>query len=377
MGVNAQSRLGKIRMELARGLIGEMQETAEQINAECWFLDVGQGSSNVILLGDGCAIVIDCGPQNSTTTIELLKRYVDFINVLVISHNDSDHDGGVARILENYPKAIDKIYFLSDRTSNQIRTFRLARREYEAGNLFDVPKRLEVNKQPQIIYSDNDKNIALKLFYPDLMDSLKSEESGARRANRTSGVLGLFCGNRNIVYSSDATIVSWESIAEKMSDSIPLRCDVMAIPHHGGRISDNRSEESQAQERLYSKIITPQFGVISVGSSNQHGHPLASTISALRNNNVKILCTQITPRCFDDLESIRPGLVKPFFGPSQSTAKVRKTSRARWSKDVGCVGSIVVEVSPNKVNVRPYNTLQREINQLIGSDNFHPLCQAN
>lgn len=364
-------------MELARGFIGEMQETAEQINAECWFLDVGQGSSNVILLGDGRAIVIDCGPQNSTTTIELLKRYVDFVDVLVISHNDSDHDGGVARILENYPKAIDKIYFLSDRTSNQIKTFRLAIREYEAGNLLDAPRRLEVNEQPQIIYSDNDKNIALKLFYPDLMDSLKSEESGARRANRTSGVLGLFCGNRNIVYSSDATIVSWESIAEKMSDSIPLRCDVMTVAHHGGRISDNRSEESQAQERLYSEIINPQFGVISVGSSNQYGHPLASTISALQNNNVKILCTQITPRCFDDLESIRPGLVKPFFGPSQSTAKVRKTSQAHWSKGVGCVGSIVVEVSPNKVNVRPYNTLQREINQLIGSDNFHPLCQAN
>lgn len=329
MGVNAQSRLGKIRMELAKGLVGKMQETTEQVNAECWFLDVGQGSSNVILLGDGRAIVIDCGPKNSTATIELLKRYVDFIDVLVVSHNDADHDGGVTRILGNYPKAIEKIYFLSDRTSNQIRTFRLAKREYEAGNLLDVPKRLEVNKQPQIIYSDNDKNIAMKLFYPDLMDSLESEESVVQRANRTSGILGLFCGNRNIVYSSDATIVSWESIAEKMSDSIPLQCDVMTITHHGGSITDNRSEESQAQKRVYSEIINPKLGVISVGSSNQYGHPLAPTISALRKNNIKILCTQITPQCFDDLESIRPGLVKPFFGPSQSTIKVRKTSQAR------------------------------------------------
>jgi hypothetical protein len=33
--------------------------------AECYLLDVGQGTSNVILLGDRRAIVIDCGRSAS------------------------------------------------------------------------------------------------------------------------------------------------------------------------------------------------------------------------------------------------------------------------------------------------------------------------
>ena len=87
---------------------------------ECWFLDVGQGASNVILLPNNRAIVIDCGPKGSNETIQLLKRYTDTLEALIITHNHSDHDGNVAEILCAFPRAIRRIYFLRDKQANKI-----------------------------------------------------------------------------------------------------------------------------------------------------------------------------------------------------------------------------------------------------------------
>ncbi len=203
---------------------------------ECWFLDVGQGTSNVILLGENRAIVIDCGPKSSRATLEFLDRYVDTIEALVISHNDSDHDGNVQRILCQYRKAINAIYFLKDRTpSSNIATFALLQSS-EFKDDFPEPKRLEAD---QTIYSDGDLN--LTVLYPSFMDNLEKEEC----PNSTSGILRLKCGDRKIVYPGDAGINSWESLSQKYNQR-PLVCDFMAIPHHGGGLSpQNRSDEHQ------------------------------------------------------------------------------------------------------------------------------------
>ena len=340
---------------------------------ECWFLDVGEGTANVILLGQRRAIVVDCGPYNSRIALKFLKRYVDTIEALIISHNDSDHDGGVADILQSYPKAINNVYFLMDRHSRLIRTWMVAKHELDVGNLLNAPLRLEARDKPQIIYSDRDTNIELKIAYPYFPDNLQAEDTA--RPNRTSAILYLHCGTRSIVFSGDATIEAWESIAMKFANRLPLHCDAMTIPHHGGRISNNSKKEQEYLRRLYSEIITPQWGIISTGTSNQYGHPSSETISVLRSLDIGILCTQITSQCSDDLESIRPGLVQPLW-PSQSTSFVR-TTQSKRSKDVACVGTIVAEVSPERVIISFTEHLENSINRLIGSDKFHPLCRQN
>ena len=86
-----------------------MARQFEQAACECWFLDVGQGTSNVILLGGGRAIVIDTGPHGSHQTMQLLtQQYVDTLEALIVSHNDSDHDGNVGQILGQYRKSLSE-----------------------------------------------------------------------------------------------------------------------------------------------------------------------------------------------------------------------------------------------------------------------------
>lgn len=343
--------------------------------SECWFLDVGQGTSNVILLGEGKAIVIDCGPRTSNVPLQLLKRYVHTIEALIVSHNDSDHDGGVAGIIQNYPKSINNIYFLQDRPANQIRTWMLAKHELEVGNLLNPPKRLEVANDPQIIYSDPKSNVELRLLYPSYSDILDSEESRKRRPNRSSGVLCLFCGVRSVVFSGDATIEGWECIAKKLSNYLPLSCDIISVPHHGGRISASLQGEEQSFRRLYSEITNPKFAIISVGTYNQHGHPSPLLISILKELNISILCTQITPQCSDDLGSIRPGIIVPI-SPSQSTERKRQTQSGR-PKDIGCAGSIVCEISSDALQISTWEHHQQAIANRLNSATFHPLCKGN
>lgn len=131
-----------------------MPKDAQQTRAECWFLDVGQGTCNVILLGGGRAIVIDSGPQGAYVPLRLLKRHVHTLEALVISHNDADHDGGTARILQAYPKAIRQIYFLADRPVKYMRTLALIEAEGKRGNLLSEPKRLEATDRPLVVYDD-------------------------------------------------------------------------------------------------------------------------------------------------------------------------------------------------------------------------------
>lgn len=350
-----------------------MPPDSSKTQAECWFLDVGEGMANVILLGQRRAIVADCGPHTSRVTLKFLKRYVDTIEVLIISHNDSDHDGGVADLLQSYPKAINNIYFLKDRPSHLISTWMVAEHELKVGNLLNAPLRLEARDKPQIIYSDRAASIELKLAYPYFPDNIQAEDAAI--PNRTSAILCLHCGPRSVVFSGDATIEAWKSIAAKFADRLPLHCDAMTIPHHGGRISDNNRKEQEYLRRLYSEIITPRWGIISTGTNNQYGHPSSATVSALRSLDIGILCTQITPQCSDDLESIRPGLVQPIW-PSQSASFVRTTKSGR-SKDVACVGTIVAEVSPERVSISFAEHLENNIDRLIGSDRFHPLCRQN
>ena len=355
-----------------------MDSNIGKLQAECWFLDVGQGTANVILLGDGRAIVIDCGPKSCAVPLRLLKRHISTIEVLLISHNDIDHDGGAARIIQSYAKAIKSIYFLADRPAHQIATHRLCMSDWAKENLVCKPKRLEAAEKPRTIFSDPSKNLSLKVFYPTFSENLDAERSKSNGANRTSAILALFSGPKSIVFSGDATAEAWEAVSSRLRGHLPLRCDVMTVPHHGGHLSQAAGEQEEAMlcDRLYGKIVRPRFGIISVASSNQFGKttlPLRVSVACLRKHGVNVLCTQITPKCCDDLEALRPGLVEPMV-PSRSTGLVR-TTRGGKSKDVACAGTILAEISESGISIPRWPEHQKALRAMTADGIVRPLCR--
>lgn len=333
---------------------------------ECLFLDVGQGSSNVIYLGDGKAIVIDCGPGNSKEVLSFLKRYVTSIRALILSHNDSDHVNGVAGILAEYKGMVDYIYFLDDGKYEKI----IGVLESWDEQFRPIPLRAESGIDGRGVVFDED-GIKLEIIFPDLIGNLTAQKAGNRRANQTSAILLLTFGKKRIVYSGDATIEAWEHLSNHYLAEKPFRCDIMTIPHHGGKITSGQ-DELMKQKKLYSEIIKPQYGIISVGSANKHKHPCPDAISALTESGIEILCTQITPRCCSDLEEIR-GVNRIIAQPSCSSRNKQVTCSGK-SKNVACIGTIAVEVGSEKVFIRQLKTHQQNKELFSKLPSFASLC---
>ncbi|MBN2291016.1 MAG: MBL fold metallo-hydrolase [Pirellulales bacterium] len=352
--------------------------TSQNTVGECYFLDVGQGSSNVILLGGGRGIVIDCSSQ-AHVPLKLLKRYVDRIIALVVSHNDHDHHGGSAGIVAAYPRAIDHLYFLQDRPVEQIGLYAVVQDALNRGLMVNPPIRLERQEGPRILYEDPTTDLSLELLFPTFLDNLEAQDAAS--PNATSGVLALLCGNRKIVFSGDSTLGNWQLIQRRLGS--PVSCDVLTVPHHGGNVVTTRQKNESPQQHeirtaseldwLYTKAVHCKHAVISVGTSNQHRHPNTLTVAALRRSGASVLCTQITHQCHDDLESLRPGVIQPPV-PSRST-RLQDLTRSGRSRNVACTGTVICEVGPTQLTIRQSHAHQQAVDRMAGRADAHPLCR--
>lgn len=82
---------------------------------EIFFLDVGQGTCQVIMPGQRKAIVIDCGLQNDKLVLQFLQRTgVEYLERLIVSHSHDDHIGGAVSIMGAYQGRVGKYCFVQD-----------------------------------------------------------------------------------------------------------------------------------------------------------------------------------------------------------------------------------------------------------------------
>lgn len=360
-----------------------------KIVAECYFFDVGQGASQVINLGDDSAIVIDCGPSYQVLGDLLGRRLgIKRIAALVLSHNHSDHTGGLPGLVSQYRKSIDRIYLLQDQPAGGmqgLRQFSFLRGECENGNI-PAPIPLIRHDENRWLFpgSNSAASIRLELLFPTFFENIDGQASGNQ--NYACGVLLLRCGSKRVLFPGDAEIDAWRAI-NKTRENRPVECDVMAIPHHGGQIvryhKKNESyEELHAAivadlEWLYTQAIKSATAIVSVGTSNTYPdqHPLPPQIDAVRKSGACVMCTQITNRCSDDLERLRPAVLDPMTNPCQSRPATTSTSSGQ-SKDVACAGTVVVQIGPNELRIERQADHQTAIDAKLTTAADHPLCRG-
>jgi len=276
-----------------------------------------------------------------------------------------------SKVIRIGSKATKRIFFLQDRAvkkNDMPKTFAVLRSAVEGD--FPDPEGLGAQGgTAKELFSEN--GIVLSVLYPDLMTNLEAQI--ASRPNQTSAVLHLSCAGRRVIFSGDATIDAWEWLARKSSERKPLPCDIMTIPHHGGAISTSRTQETACQRRLYTDLIRPEFGIVSVGSNNQDGHPNTKAIRALIDAGVKVLCTQMTEQCSADLEWIRlsRGVLS---APCRSTAE-KNTSQSGKSRHVACFGSILAEISKSHLKISNLKRHEQVMQAFSESRSFTPMCR--
>lgn len=350
-----------------RAILQMTKQTA--IVAECCFADVGQGTCNIILLGDGRAVVIDCGPRRSFAVIKLLKHLgVTQIEALIVSHNDEDHCGGAEAILGDYRDSILQIYFLSDRTAPRNRFLDRIIQEEEAGNLRNPPIRLEA---PRTLYDDTTKPLKLSVLYPSFLENVRVTSQSHLDPNTTCAVLQCDCGSRRILFPGDIGCDELRRLSHNGAQ--PMECDILAVPHHGGKLGDSCSPDDY--DWVYKNAIKCRYGVISVGTSNIYGHPRAEHIQALRNSGATVLCTQITSRCCEaeEMELLRPGLV-PIGLPGDSSSSPSLTGANR-TRRLSCAGSILVEIGPDDLAIKGLHEHGAAVDRLQRAPHGCPMCR--
>lgn len=228
------------------------------------FLDVGQGDAILIETPGKHQVLID-GGKNRQVLTELGKRlgFLDRnLDVVMATHPDADHIGGLPEVLSRYGVGL----FIepgadSDSSLDDELRKRLSQKKVET---------LQARRGQVIDFGDG---VKLAILFPD-RDVSKWD------TNDASIVAKLVYGDKSFLLTGDSPI-RVENILMSLNKSI-LDVDVLKAGHHGSRTSTSQS---------FASATSPEFAVISAGKDNSYGHPHREVVGILNSVKAKVLNT--------------------------------------------------------------------------------------
>lgn len=224
------------------------------------FLDVGQGDAALITTPGGRQVLIDGG--RSRSVLRALSKemawYDRTIDVVIATHPDTDHVGGLFPVLERYrvlhilrpgvgtEKEVTQS--LLKEIANEDATETLARRA----------QRIDLGTDAYI-----------DILFPD------RDVSGIE-TNAGSIIARLVYGDTSFLFTGDAPQAIEEYLVSL--DGSGLQSDVLKVGHHG-------SDTSSAP--LFVGFVSPEHAVISRGCDNSYGHPHETVLATLNQFNIQ------------------------------------------------------------------------------------------
>jgi competence protein ComEC len=226
--------------------------------------DIGQGTA-VLLRSRGHALLFDAGPQygpeidaGQRVLLPLLRALgVQRLDMLVLSHRDSDHVGGAASLLAGLP--IDRLVSSLEaghpllQAAGPVRLQRCA-----VGQHWDWDGvRFELLRPPAEAYGQQLKSNAL---------------SCVLRVASASGRVALLTG--------DIEAAQELALVEAAGAQDGLRSDLLLVPHHGSRTSSS--------EALL-EAVAPQLAFAQAGYRNRFGHPALPVLARYQAQGIALL----------------------------------------------------------------------------------------
>jgi competence protein ComEC len=229
-----------------------------------YFLDVGQGDSQLVILPGGVKVLIDGGGPNGRVIEELGKilpptdRYIDLV---MMSHPQLDHFGGLIDVVRRY----------------QIGAFLWNGRDGEARAFGDLKEALDKNNIRSILLLRGDKIKYQKSYFDILSPSpefLKSKE-----LNDTTIVAELISNNSKALFTGDIGFAVEDYLAANGLSYI----DILKVGHHGSKFSSSAT---------FLEAIKPRLAFIEVGK-NSYGHPTKEALDRLNAVGARVFRTDL------------------------------------------------------------------------------------
>jgi competence protein ComEC len=229
------------------------------------FLDVGQGDAMYIRAPNGNQLLFDAGPPSGAVLREL-GRVMPFwdrsIDVVVMSHPDLDHTGGIPDVLKRYDVDVllESGKFSGngayDAVGESIESYGVERMIVSAGMRIDLGSGA---------YAD--------ILYPD-------GDTSSLDTNDASIVLRFAYGETSVLASGDLSSEYESRLALYYGEF--LRSNVLKLGHHGSRTSS---------DQLWISAVMPEIAIISAGEDNPYGHPHRETLDVLGKMDIPYLET--------------------------------------------------------------------------------------
>ena len=224
------------------------------------YIDVGQGDSMLLKVGD-CDILIDAGTASygSTVSSYLKKQGVDDIELMINTHPDADHCGGLTQVLKDF--VVEEVW-MSKNTSKTTTAYK----NFVSAISSEGLTAKKPNKGTVFTY----EYLTLTVIY---------SESVSGDTNNSSIVVMVEYGNFRFLFTGDVG----EVVEPKLiSSGYDLKCDVLKVGHHGSKYSSTAA---------FLSAVDAKYGVICVGADNSYGHPTSATLNRLANAGTSVYRT--------------------------------------------------------------------------------------
>jgi competence protein ComEC len=223
--------------------------------ARDYFLDVGQGDSELVIFPKNIKVMTDAGPDDAVlaSLARVLPVGDDYIDMAIISHPQLDHFNGYNFILDHY----------------RIGAFIYNGRDDDPGvTAWPVLKaKIKAMGIPLITLAGGDEikigNNEIDLLSPNLAfgQSIELNDTGFVELIKTPELRTLFTADIGF------NVENW-----LIAQGDDIRADVLKVPHHGSAYSSGSD---------FLRAVNPAIAVIEVGAKNTYGHPASSTLGRL------------------------------------------------------------------------------------------------
>ncbi|MGJ7610018.1 MULTISPECIES: DNA internalization-related competence protein ComEC/Rec2 [unclassified Variovorax] len=219
--------------------------------------DIGQGNA-VLVRTATHSLLYDAGPRYSLESdaghrvlVPLLRAHGERLDMLVLSHRDSDHTGGAPAVLAMQPQAA---LLSSIEATHPLQALRPAQR-CEAGQRW--------------VWD----GVSFEVLHP-----FDTDYRSFTKPNAVSCVLRIGNGHATALLAGDIERLQEAALVARTPDL--LRADVLLAPHHGSKTSSSAP---------FLDAVRPRIALVQAGYRNRFGHPAPEVLDRYAQRGVRLV----------------------------------------------------------------------------------------
>ncbi|MFC5996839.1 DNA internalization-related competence protein ComEC/Rec2 [Pseudonocardia hispaniensis] len=230
--------------------------------------DVGQGDALVLATGHpGRAVLIDTGPEGGPVDDCLRRLGIHALDLVILSHLHADHVGGLAGALRGRATGAVAV--------GPSRQPRWALEQVSRHSAAAGAPLVGLAAGQRLVWPALTLEVIGPVHPADRVDpddgTAVNDGSLVARAATAAGTV-LLTGD-----------IELSGQADLLDAGVPLRADVLKMPHHGSRYSS----------AAFLSAVAPRVALVSVGAGNTYRHPSPHLMNALTEAGVAVRRTDL------------------------------------------------------------------------------------